>query len=296
MITLKKRPLLTRPKPVQCESDSEEESENSEEAPLPVVSSDFRASWRKEKVNDGGSSFFVLDTGDVNGDPADVDDNAKQTAEKVSEKLSDSVEMDGELKTLLDKAVCGPQFEKNYAGTAKLIGRRQLKRLRKHPSVAVWHNLSSILFIYVSSSFILLWFIDFVHTGNSSYNERLAQPLVDTTRLYCSVQAEREKTKGRDWFDLPATELTEEAKADLELLQMRSAIDPLAFYRRNDRAVLPKYFQVGRVVDAPEDYYSGRMTKKERKRNMLDELLHNQQFTRSKRERYVLITRIIFFK
>ncbi|VDL65817.1 unnamed protein product [Nippostrongylus brasiliensis] len=239
MITLKKRPLLTRPKPVQCESDSEEEVENSEEAPLPVVSSDFRASWRKEKVNDGGSSFFVLDTGDVNGDPADVDDNAKQTAEKFSEKLSDSVEMDGELKTLLDKAVCGPQFEKNYAGTAKLIGRRQLKRLRK---------------------------------------------------------AEREKTKGRDWFDLPATELTEEAKADLELLQMRSAIDPLAFYRRNDRAVLPKYFQVGRVVDAPEDYYSGRMTKKERKRNMLDELLHNQQFTRSKRERYVLTTRIVSFQ
>ncbi|VDO90724.1 unnamed protein product [Heligmosomoides polygyrus] len=98
---------------------------------------------------------------------------------------------------------------------------------------------------------------------------------------------EREKTKGRDWFDLPATELTDEAKADLELLQMRAAIDPLAFYRRNDREVLPKYFQVGRIVDAPEDFYSSRMTKKERKRTMLDELLNDQQFAQTKRAKYV---------
>ncbi|VDM59879.1 unnamed protein product [Angiostrongylus costaricensis] len=129
---------------------------------------------------------------------------------------------------MLDKAVCGPSFEKNYAGTAKLIGNRAAKRLRK---------------------------------------------------------LEREKTKGRDWFDLPAPELTDETKADLELLQMRAAIDPLAFYRRNDRSVLPKYFQVGRVVDAPEDFYSGRMTKKERKRTMLDELLYNEAFIQSKREK-----------
>ncbi|KAE9416000.1 hypothetical protein Angca_005207, partial [Angiostrongylus cantonensis] len=100
---------------------------------------------------------------------------------------------------------------------------------------------------------------------------------------------EREKTKGRNWFDLPATELTDETKADLELLQMRAAIDPLAFYRRNDRSVLPKYFQVGRVVDAPEDFYSGRMTKKERKRTMLDELLYNEAFIQSKREKFKAI-------
>uniref|UniRef100_A0A1I7XC66 Probable arginine--tRNA ligase, mitochondrial n=1 Tax=Heterorhabditis bacteriophora TaxID=37862 RepID=A0A1I7XC66_HETBA len=98
-------------------------------------------------------------------------------------------------------------------------------------------------------------------------------------------QKELEKTKGKDWFDMPATELTEEAKRDLELLQMRSALDPLTRYRRNDRTVLPKYFQIGRVVDAPEDYYSSRMTKKERKKTMVDELLHDMDFQKKSKER-----------
>uniref|UniRef100_A0A1I7SPG2 Fcf2 domain-containing protein n=1 Tax=Bursaphelenchus xylophilus TaxID=6326 RepID=A0A1I7SPG2_BURXY len=58
-------------------------------------------------------------------------------------------------------------------------------------------------------------------------------------------KAERESTKGKGWFNLPATELTEETKRDLELLQIRGSIDPTAHYRKNDLKVLPKYFQTG---------------------------------------------------
>ncbi|PIC21986.1 hypothetical protein B9Z55_026632 [Caenorhabditis nigoni] len=43
-------------------------------------------------------------------------------------------------------------------------------------------------------------------------------------------KAEREKTRVSDWFNLPATELTEEHKRDLEYLQMRSTLDTLAHY------------------------------------------------------------------
>ncbi|CAJ0585238.1 unnamed protein product, partial [Mesorhabditis spiculigera] len=49
-------------------------------------------------------------------------------------------------------------------------------------------------------------------------------------------------------------ELTDERKRDLELWMMRGALDPRTFYRKNDRTVFPKYFQVGTVVDAPEDW------------------------------------------
>lgn len=31
---------------------------------------------------------------------------------------------------------------------------------------------------------------------------------------------------GKDWFGLPALELTDERRQDLELLQMRGALDP----------------------------------------------------------------------
>ncbi|CAB3411106.1 unnamed protein product [Caenorhabditis bovis] len=100
---------------------------------------------------------------------------------------------------------------------------------------------------------------------------------------------EREKTKGSQWFNMPATEITEERKRDLELLQMRGVLNPQAHYRRNDRQVLPKYFQVGRVVDAPEDYYSSRMTKKERKKTMVDELLHNEESLSKAKKKYAEI-------
>jgi hypothetical protein len=43
---------------------------------------------------------------------------------------------------------------------------------------------------------------------------------------------------------MPATEVTDELKSDLEVLQMRSVLDPKHFYKKNDLKVLPKYFQV----------------------------------------------------
>lgn len=123
-------------------------------------------------------------------------------------------------------------------------------------------------------------------------------------------KAEAEKTAGDKWFGLPASEHTEAAKADLELLQMRNAIDPTAHYRRNDRSTLPKYFQVrlyysylviyilfqiGRVVDAPEDYYSGRMTRKERKKTIVDELLNDMEFQKKNKEKYVYLNLFYFY-
>ena len=58
-------------------------------------------------------------------------------------------------------------------------------------------------------------------------------------------KAEREKTLGKKWHDMPALELTEERKKDLELLQMRGALDPKRFYKKSaQEEKLPKYFQV----------------------------------------------------
>ncbi|GMS90658.1 hypothetical protein PENTCL1PPCAC_12833, partial [Pristionchus entomophagus] len=91
-----------------------------------------------------------------------------------------------------------------------------------------------------------------------------------------AAKEEREKTTGTNWFDMPATEMTDERKADLELLSMRATLDPKRFYRKNDRAVLPKYFQVGRVVEDKRDFYGGRLTKAERKKNLLDEMMKTE--------------------
>lgn len=97
---------------------------------------------------------------------------------------------------------------------------------------------------------------------------------------------QREKTKGKQWFNLPATEMTEEVKRDLEVIQMRSALDPKHFYKRNDMQGLPKYFQIGKVMDSPLDYYNNRLTNKERKRTIVDELMADAEFSKYNKRKY----------
>lgn len=58
---------------------------------------------------------------------------------------------------------------------------------------------------------------------------------------------EAQKTKGDKWFNLPATEMTEEKQRDLEIIQMRSILNPKQFYKKNDMKVVPKYFQVNQL-------------------------------------------------
>ncbi|KAH6920701.1 hypothetical protein HPB50_028311 [Hyalomma asiaticum] len=91
---------------------------------------------------------------------------------------------------------------------------------------------------------------------------------------------ERSKTKGPAWFGLPAPEMTDELKHDLEVLRMRHVLDPKRFYKKNDLKDLPKYFQVGTVMDSPADFYHARVPKKDRKRTMVEELLADAEFKR----------------
>ncbi|KFD48813.1 hypothetical protein M513_10297 [Trichuris suis] len=100
------------------------------------------------------------------------------------------------------------------------------------------------------------------------------------------LQLEREKTMGAKWFQLPATEMNEERKRDLKVLQLRDAIDPTIHYRRNYRKQLPKYFEIGRVVDNPIDFYSSRIPKKQRKNTIVEELLADAEVRRRMKQKY----------
>jgi len=97
---------------------------------------------------------------------------------------------------------------------------------------------------------------------------------------------ERSKTKGKEWFNLPATEITEERKNDLMAIHMRKALDQKTFYKKNDLSVLPKYFQIGTVMDNPLDFYTARTPRKQRKRTVVEELLADAEFMRRSRAKY----------
>ncbi|CAK9810306.1 Deoxynucleotidyltransferase terminal-interacting protein 2 [Anthophora plagiata] len=83
-----------------------------------------------------------------------------------------------------------------------------------------------------------------------------------------------------------APELTPEVKHDLQVLRMRSVLDPKHFYKKNDLKALPRYFQIGKIIDTPVDYYSGRLTKKERKKTIVDELMADAQFSKYNKRKY----------
>ncbi|XP_025406572.1 deoxynucleotidyltransferase terminal-interacting protein 2-like isoform X2 [Sipha flava] len=93
------------------------------------------------------------------------------------------------------------------------------------------------------------------------------------------------KTKGKNWFDLPATKLTDSVRHDLDLIRMRSALDTKRFYKKNETEAYPKYFQIGTVVDSPYEGKTGRLINKERKRTMVDELLADVKFKHSTKKR-----------
>merc|ERR1712062_216430 len=114
-------------------------------------------------------------------------------------------------------------------------------------------------------------------------------PHVGKKKLKKLKKAEREKTKGADWYNMSAPELTEERKNDLELLQMRNVLDPKRFYKKNNSENLPKYFQIGTVVDNASDFYTDRVSKKDRKQTMVDELLADAEFQKYQKRKYVEI-------
>lgn len=71
-------------------------------------------------------------------------------------------------------------------------------------------------------------------------------------------------TAGSDWFNMPAPEITPELKDDLRILSLRSALDPSRHYKKGDKAVTSRFFQVGTVVSDPSAFYSERMPRKQR--------------------------------
>ncbi|CAL8253714.1 unnamed protein product [Merluccius merluccius] len=97
----------------------------------------------------------------------------------------------------------------------------------------------------------------------------------------------KEKTTGDGWFNMKAPELTPELKADLKVIKMRGSMDPKRFYKKNDRDGLPKYFQVGTVMDSPVDFYHARVPKKDRKRTMVEELMADADFRRQNKKKYL---------
>ena len=59
---------------------------------------------------------------------------------------------------------------------------------------------------------------------------------------------------------------------------MRHVFNPKHFMKVDKSKSLPKYFQIGTVVDSAQDYYSEGVSKKRAKKKLVDELLEDKGF------------------
>lgn len=98
------------------------------------------------------------------------------------------------------------------------------------------------------------------------------------------VRKGQETDAGKGWFNLPAQTLTPELKRDLLILRNRAFLDPKRHYKtqREDRTGdLPKFFQVGTVVEGPHERRSkaARLTNAERSGSITAALAADDKFT-----------------
>ena len=81
--------------------------------------------------------------------------------------------------------------------------------------------------------------------------------------------------------------LTPELKRDLQLLKMRSALDPKRHYKKeNVKARAPEFFQVGTLVEGPTEFFSSRLLNRDRKQTFVDEVLAAEDSTGRFKSKY----------
>ncbi|KAL4912283.1 Fcf2 pre-rRNA processing-domain-containing protein [Aspergillus aurantiobrunneus] len=113
------------------------------------------------------------------------------------------------------------------------------------------------------------------------------QSLTSEQKAPKSAPKKNKPTAGADWFDLPKTELTPDLKRDLQLLRMRSILDPKRHYKKeNGKAQLPKYSEVGTIIEGPTEFFSGRISKRDRKKTFVEEALVLEKETKRFETRY----------
>lgn len=105
-------------------------------------------------------------------------------------------------------------------------------------------------------------------------------------RLSNKAFAETTKQTAKQWFDLPKTDMTPEMIRDLKLLKMRSTLNNKIFYKKDNRAAVPEFSHVGTIVAGPTEFFSARMTKKERKQTLLHEVMQTEKENKKFKSKY----------
>jgi len=119
---------------------------------------------------------------------------------------------------------------------------------------------------------------NFCNLYNDDDEKFSVQPVKPLTYKYSekkNKQIENANTTGPGWFNMKAPDMTPELKQDLKAIQLRHIIDPARFYKKMDRNNLPKFFQVGTIMDNIIEGKKNRLKKSEVKSRITEEFLES---------------------
>jgi hypothetical protein len=110
------------------------------------------------------------------------------------------------------------------------------------------------------------------------YRTAFAPTPISYYKSLTTRKAPRENA-GADWFNLPRTSNDPQTKRDLQMIKLRSvlAMGKQHFKKDTRRDPFPEFSQIGTLVEGPTEFYSARLTKKERKRTLVEEVLSSGQ-------------------
>ncbi|CCK72658.1 Fcf2p KNAG_0L00350 [Huiozyma naganishii CBS 8797] len=93
-----------------------------------------------------------------------------------------------------------------------------------------------------------------------------------------------------DWFTLPkpSDDKRRELQRDLLLIKHRAALDPKRHYKK-DRWVVPDRFSVGTIVEDKTEFYSSRLTNKQRKPTILETMMADDASNKYFKRKYAEI-------
>ena len=83
-----------------------------------------------------------------------------------------------------------------------------------------------------------------------------------------------DESAGKGWFGMKPSAMTDDLKTDLAIIRNRTYLDPKRFYKSTDKH--HSVVQVGTVIEGASEFYSSRLTKKERRANLTEELMADQ--------------------
>jgi len=76
-------------------------------------------------------------------------------------------------------------------------------------------------------------------------------------------------------------------KRDLQLLQLRSVLDPKRHYKKeNTRPAAPQFSQVGTVLEGPTEFYSARLLCRNRTKTIVEEVLAGEKTSGRLKRKY----------